>query len=100
MLKRKVKERGIIMSIYKEYHSSKYINVFGRQPQEVQEKLYNDYIVALNQYYTLVRPDLKSKIKSDITIKDLQKHAVEEVVIQTKMFNKRISEKLDKNLEL
>lgn len=88
------------MSIWEEYYLSKYFNIFGKQPQEVQEKLYNDYMIALNQYYTLVRPDLKSKIKSDITIKDLQKLGVEEVVIQIKMFNKRISEKLDKNLEL
>ena len=88
------------MSIWEEYYLSKYFNIFGKQPQEVQEKLYNDYMIALNQYYTLVRPDLKSKIKSDIAIKDLQKLGVEEVVIQIKMFNKRISEKLDKNLEL
>ena len=88
------------MSIWEEYYLSKYFNIFGKQPQEIQKKLYNDYITALNQYYTLVRPDLKGKIKSNITIKDLQKLGVEEVVIQTKMFNKRISEKLDKNLEL
>lgn len=88
------------MGIWEEYYLSKYFNIFGQQPQEIQEKLYNDYMIALNQYYTLVRPDFKSKIKSDITIKDLQKHGVEEVIIQTKMFNKRISEKLDKNLEL
>lgn len=88
------------MGIWEEYYLSKYLNIFGKQPQEVQEKLYNDYITALNQYYTLVRPDLKDKIKSNITIKDLQKLGVEEVVMQTKMFNKRICEKLDKNLEL
>ena len=88
------------MSIWEEYYLSKYFNIFGKQPQEIQKKLYNDYITALNRYYTLVRPDLKGKIISNITIKDLQKLGVEEVVIQTKMFNKRISEKLDKNLEL
>ena len=88
------------MDVWDEYYLSKYFNIFGQQSQEVQEKLCNDYTAALNQYYTLVRPDLKSKIKNDITIKDLQKLGVEEVVIQTKMFNKRISEKLDKNLEL
>ena len=88
------------MNIWEEYYLSKYFNIFGKQPQEIQKKLYNDYITALNRYYNLVRPDLKGKIKSNITIKDLQKLGVEEVVIQTKMFNKRISEKLDKNLEL
>ena len=88
------------MSIWEEYYLSKYFNIFGKQPQEIQKKLYNDYITALNRYYTLVRPDLKDKIKSNITIKDLQKLGVEEVVMQTKMFNKRISENLDKNLEL
>ena len=88
------------MNIWEEYYLSKYFNIFGKQSQEIQKKLYNDYITALNRYYTLVRPDLKGKIKSNITMKDLQKLGVEEVVIQTKMFNKRISEKLDKNLEL
>ena len=69
------------MSIWEEYYLSKYFNIFGKQPQEIQKKLYNDYITALNQYYTLVRPDLKGKIKSNITMKDLQKLGVEEVIL-------------------
>ena len=33
------------MSIWEEYYLSKYFNIFGKQPQEIQKKLYNDYII-------------------------------------------------------
>ena len=84
------------MSIWEEYYLSKYFNIFGKQPQEIQKKLYNDYITALNRYYTLVRPDLKGKIKSNITIKDYKNLELKKLSYKQKCLTKESVKSLTK----